>query len=117
MDSKTIILIFLTLVVSGLITIYAIDKPPSIEKITGPAETVENIIASFVWDGQDPDGRVIRYEYRKDGKGWESNGKKNTYIWTGYTEGEHTFEVRARDNNGKASEIIKWSFTYKPSYD
>jgi len=35
-----------------------------------------------------------------------------SYTWNDYAEGEHTFEVRAQDNEGAYSNVIGWNFTY-----
>ncbi len=83
-----------------------VAKSGGLEGITGlPNNT-------FTWIGTDTDGSIIKYEFRKDGGIWESNGLANTYTWSGYSEGSHTFEVRAQDNMGAYSNTVIWSFIY-----
>jgi hypothetical protein len=113
-SSKIALLVFITLIL-GITTLFIIDKPPILEKTKGPSGEISKMMSSFSWNGEDPDGRIIKYEYRKDGGKWIGVGDSTRYIWVGYSEGEHTFEVRARDNNGKTSEIVSWTFFYKPN--
>ncbi len=69
--------------------------------------------------------RTLRWSYEKDESeshrqdtAWIDNiviGQDTdifSYTWRGYEEGEHIFEVRARDNEGKYSEPVLWSFSY-----
>lgn len=89
---------------------------PVVEKLNGPEGKVEKSKVGFVWNGTDPDGFIERYEYREDGGDWIDIGTKTYFNWSGYLEGPHTFEVRARDNQGAYSETVGWSFVYVPAY-
>ena len=91
------------------------DKPnelPVVAKVSGPEGEIDQSSSTFTWSGNDPDGTIAKYEYRKDGGAWTNNGLNTNYIWNDYAEGIHTFEVRAQDNEGAYSNIISWSFTY-----
>jgi len=92
-----------------------VNKKPTIEKAEGPTGAIDASSSTFEWNGNDPDGTIDHYEYRKDEGNWEDNGLSTTYEWSGYTEGEHKFEVRAKDDDGDYSDIISWSFTYQPA--
>ncbi|TYC01606.1 MAG: formylglycine-generating enzyme family protein [Kosmotoga sp.] len=115
MDTTKIVLLIFVSLLLGVFTLYLVEKPPVVEKISGPSGVITQRMSKFVWEANDPDGKVKRMEYRKDGGRWKTFGESDTYVWPGYTEGEHTFEVRARDNNGKPSEIVQWTFTYNPN--
>ena len=81
------------------------NKAPTITKASGPG-TISQSSSTFSWNGSDPDGTITKYEYRKDKGSWTSNGTSKSYTWSGYSEGSHTFEVRAQDNEGARSDII-----------
>ena len=85
---------------------------PTISKSSGPSGTISQSSSTFSWNGNDPDGTISKYEYRKDGGSWKSD-VYNGYTWSGYSEGYHTFEFRVQDNEGAYSNIIIWSFTYE----
>ena len=86
------------------------NEPPVVEKVSGPEGEIDQSSSTFTWTGDDPDGEIEKYEYRKDGGAWTSNGLNTNYTWNDYTEGAHTFEVRAQDNEGAYSNIIIWNF-------
>ncbi len=86
-------------------------EPPTVTKISGPEESTPNYSSTFVWIGE---GDIDRYEYRKDGKDWIDHGMNTSYTWTGYERGEHVFELRVGDNEGKYSESISWEFAFLP---
>jgi len=96
----------------AFITVSQENKLPVVTRVSGPSEEVSESSSTFTWTGNDPDGTITKYEYRKDGGNWVSNGISTSYTWSGYSEGEHKFEVRAQDNEGAYSNIISWSFTY-----
>jgi formylglycine-generating enzyme required for sulfatase activity len=113
-SSQTALIIFISLLL-GIGTLFILDKPPVVEKIKGPSQEITSIISIFEWNGNDPDGNYLNYEYRKDGGRWKRFYEGTKYVWAGYSEGEHTFDVRARDINGKSSEIVSWTFNYQPN--
>jgi len=86
--------------------------PPVIEKVSGMEGAIGEDSNAFSWDGDDPDGSIALYEYRKDGGSWTDQGLNTSYTWSGYSEGAHVFEVRAQDNDGAYSNVICWNFTY-----
>ncbi|MBO8166587.1 MAG: leucine-rich repeat domain-containing protein, partial [Kosmotoga sp.] len=93
---------------------YGIDNsPPEITKVDGPSGTINESSYTFTWSGEDSDGEINHYEYRKDGSSWVNYGTSESYTWSGYSEGDHTFEVRAQDNDGAYSNTISWSFSYE----
>ena len=90
----------------------ASNNLPTVIKVSGPSGTISQSSSTFSWNGSDSDGTITKYEYRKDGGSWTSNGTSKSYTWSGYFEGSHTFEVRAQDNKGAYSEPVEWNFTY-----
>jgi len=92
--------------------IYYLTDPPTVTKVSGPNGEISENSSTFSWTGSDPDGTITKYEYREDEGSWESNGTSTSYTWSGYSIGEHTFEVRAQDDEGAYSNIIIWNFTY-----
>ncbi|WP_147433205.1 SUMF1/EgtB/PvdO family nonheme iron enzyme, partial [Mesotoga sp. BH458_6_3_2_1] len=93
-------------------TLESENAVPTITKVSGPSGTISQSSSTFSWNGNDPDGTITKYEYRKDGGSWVSNGTSTSYTWSGYTEDSHTFEVRAQDNEGAYSSTVSWSFVY-----
>ncbi|NLI08027.1 MAG: tetratricopeptide repeat protein, partial [Thermotogaceae bacterium] len=90
------------------------DKAPLIDKTGGTEGETTVGSNSFSWSGSDPDGEIAGYEYRKDGGDWVEYALDTGYVWEGYPQGEHTFEVRAKDSHGAYSETVKWLFIYTP---
>jgi len=88
------------------------DKLPTISKVSGPEGNIDLTNSTFTWSGNDPYGSIAKYEYRKDGGAWTNHALNTSYSWSGYSEGYHTFEVRAQYNEGAYSSTIIWSFTY-----
>jgi hypothetical protein len=87
------------------------NVPPTISKVSGPTGNVDESSQTFKWSASDSDGMVTGYEYRKDSDSWEE--LTNTqYTWLSITKGEHTFEVRAKDDDLDYSNIISWGFEY-----
>ena len=54
-------------------------------------------------------GSIAGYEYRKDEGSW-INTTETQFTWNLITDGAHTFEVKAIDNDGLYSEMIIWNF-------
>ena len=96
------------------ITVNDVNRPPTLSKVSGPQETTAASSSKFTWSGSDPDGTIAKYEYRKDGGSWTDNGTNTSHTWSDYSEGDHTFEVRAQDNEETYSESISWEFIYEP---
>lgn len=108
-------LLFLLTIIATFVFIFgcvATTKGPILEKLDGPSGTIYNHSSTFSWSGKDSDGKIVEYQFRKDGKTWTSNGTLTSYTWNNYKEGLHGFEVRAIDNSGNYSNAIGWLFTY-----
>ncbi|WP_367363439.1 hypothetical protein [Mesotoga sp.] len=88
------------------------NTPPTVTKVSGPDGEVSESSSTFTWTGSDSDGTITKYEYRKDGGSWVSNGTSTSYTWSDYSKGDHKFEVRAQDDDGKYSNVVTWNFTY-----
>lgn len=88
------------------------NQPPVVNKLGGAEGAITSPNNTFSWSGTD-DVSIIKYEYRKDGGGWINHALNTSYTWSGYAGGNHTFEVRAQDNEGLYSAIVTWTFTYE----
>ena len=88
------------------------NEPPVVNEVSGSSGTINRNSSVFGWSGSDSDGQIVKYEYRMDGGDWLNNEMNTSHTWIGYSEGTHTFEVRALDNAGDYSETLGWSFTY-----
>jgi len=98
------------------IFIHTVEK---FTKLRGPSGSIATNSSVFEWQEiafADQEGseevEIVKYEYRKDEGDWTENGTNTSYTWSGYSEGEHTFEVRAQYNEGVYSNAIRWDFIY-----
>ncbi|TYB98681.1 MAG: hypothetical protein FXF54_02065, partial [Kosmotoga sp.] len=87
------------------------NQIPTLTKISGPSGTINESSSTFSWSGNDPDGSIDHYEYRKDGGSWNT-ATGTSYTWSGYSEGSHNFNVRAQDDDKHFSKVITWNFVY-----
>jgi len=111
---KHLLFIVAMLTVFLLVSCFLKDKntPPEITIVSGPEGMTFESSSTFSWTGHDPDGEIVKYEYREDEGTWTDHGLGTDYTWNDYAFGEHVFEVRARDNGGKHSNILRWDFEY-----
>jgi len=87
--------------------------PQTVVFIEGPVDTVNHVV-TLKWFGSDPDGEVVRYEYRfvfptgqapagYDSSAWSSTTRRDStfavYTASGYSM--PTFVIRAIDNEGE----------------
>ncbi len=118
MKNRSISILLLVLLTASMLLITGCprvqNKVPIVNKVSGPSGTITQSSTTFSWTGNDSDGTITKYEYRKDEGSWVSNGTSTSYTWSDYLKGDHIFEVRAQDNEGAYSEIIVWSFNYDP---
>jgi hypothetical protein len=80
--------------------------PPETQILSGPtaADTLTVASATFGWTGVDDRTAVnqLTYSYRLDGGGWGGYGTATSGTVSGFADGAHSFEVRARDLAGNA---------------
>jgi len=88
------------------------NKVPIVNKVSGPSGTITQSSTTFSWTVSNFDGTITKYEYRKDEASWTNHGLNTSYTWSGYSEGPHSFEVRAQDDDGEYSEAASWEFVY-----
>jgi hypothetical protein len=87
--------------------------PQTVVFVEGPVDTVNHVV-TLRWFGSDPDGEVVRYEYRfvyptgqapagYDSSAWNSTTRRDStfavYAASGYSM--PTFVIRAIDNEGE----------------
>lgn len=90
-----------------------VNEVPFLEKVSGVSGTVSENEATFQWFGTDSDGTIDHYKYKKDLGTWQTTNDYQ-YTWSDYSQGSHTFYVKAVDNDGLESETISWAFNYLP---
>ena len=90
------------------------NRPPTISKVTGITGTTYANIAYFEWQGHDPDGNLSNYWIKKDSGNWIYR-TGTSYTYSGYSLGEHTFSVKAEDDQREESAVISWTFNYSQS--
>jgi formylglycine-generating enzyme required for sulfatase activity len=83
---------------------------PYVSKLGGLEGTVLNTQNTFAWSGIIMEGEIANYDYRMDQSEWTSCELDDSYIWGNYSRGKHTFEVRAKSNNGIYSRVVSWEF-------
>jgi len=114
---KSFISVFLFLLLAVVILLikecpFVKNKLPTATKVSGQEGNIDQNSSTFSWSGNDQDGSIAKYEYRKDGGAWTNPALNTSYTWNDYSEGSHKFEVRAQDNEGAYSNVVSWSFTY-----
>jgi len=74
-------------------------QPPDTQITSGPTGTISTTSTTFTWSGTDPDGYVVSYYYKLDNGAWTYT-TQTSKTFTGLSKGDHTFQVKARDNDG-----------------
>jgi len=90
------------------------NNPPTIEITSGPSGTIDYDDVTFTWSGNDPDGEVAGYYYELDDPTPENWTTETNHTFNSVSEGNHTFYVQAKDNDGATSSVVSRSFTYIP---
>jgi len=116
---KSFISVFLFLLLAVVMILitgcpFVKNKLPTATKVSGQEGNIDQNSSTFSWSGNDSDGTIAKYEYRKDGGAWTNHALNTSYNWNDYSEGPHKFEVRAQDNEGAYSNVVSWNFTYSP---
>jgi len=91
------------LAISGDHTFTTYDTtPPETTIISGPTGTIATTSVTFQWTGEDDVSNVsdLLYSYRMDDAGWSSYSGATSQEFTDLVEGDHTFQVRAKDEAG-----------------
>jgi len=89
------------------------DLPPTVIITSGPSGTIEYTEVTFTYIGSDdidPPSALV-YQHRMDGGSWSAWGGSTTALYGGLTDGNHLFEVRARDTSGNVGNPDSRSFT------
>ena len=88
------------------------NQQPTIEKKSGTNGETNNSQSEFKWEGNDPDGHINEYIISKDGA--TERTKEKSFVWEGYSQGQHVFKVQGIDNRGGRSNELFWTFNYIP---
>ncbi|WNG16627.1 adventurous gliding motility protein AgmC [Cystobacter fuscus] len=91
---------------SNTFTVVPDTSAPKTNIISGPSNTTPNRSATFEFDAGEPG---VTYECRLDGGEWTTCTSPVTY--DNLPDGQHTFEVRARDSEGNV-ESTPASYTW-----
>jgi hypothetical protein len=76
--------------------------PPNTTISSGPSGTIDYADVTFTCSGsdnEDPPGALV-YQHRLDAGTWSSWTSSTSAVFNGLTDGEHTYDVRARDTSG-----------------
>jgi len=97
------------------------NTPPIVQKVDGPPVLITINHATFEWTGADAINTraIVKYQYQKDAGAWTDMDPltQTTYTWNNIAEGDHTFSVKAFDDEDAPSEPVTWNFTYTiPEY-
>ena len=91
------------------ITVNAVNDPPTVSITSGPSGPIGDDDVTFSWSGSDSDGYIAGYEVMMDGTGWSTANTSMTF--NNLSESDHTFKVRALDNDGDYSNWVTRTFT------
>ena len=95
------------------------NASPTVQKVEGPDGEINENMTTFEWSGTDEAGSraIAKYQYMKDDDTWVDMNPltATTYTWNEIAEGEHTFEIKAIDDEGAESNILLWEFSYSES--
>ncbi|MDW5563264.1 MAG: Ig-like domain-containing protein [Methanomassiliicoccus sp.] len=58
------------------------------------------------WGASDDRSGIDHIEYRLDGGAWKDAGGAGYYLWSGLSDGEHTFSLRATDGAGNENTTL-----------
>jgi len=89
-----------------------VNQPPTVEITDGPTGTIDYNDVTFTWSGSDSDGEVSGYYYGLDNASPDIWTTETTHTFNDVSEGNHTFYVQAKDNDGATSSAASRSFTY-----
>lgn len=88
-----------------------VNTPPTVLILSGPQGSTTEDSATFTWFGSDTDGSVVGYYYDLDDTTPDIWTTGTTKTFTGLSAGEHTFYVKAKDNEGAYSSVASRTFT------
>ena len=94
-----------------LIKTFRVNIRPTLTKVTEDVDYVYTDTLAFEWEAADQDGTIDHMAYRLDEDDWQ-NTQESSKTLENYDEGEHTFSVKAVDDQGGESQVASWTFTY-----
>lgn len=86
--------------------------PPAVNITEAPGTWINTTSAYFAWEGSDniSSESALVYSYKLDGCDWSAYSASTSYTWNDLTEGNHTFDVRAKDEAGNVSDVDSVAF-------
>jgi len=87
------------------------NQPPTVSITSGPSGTITTNQATFSWSGSDYDGSISGYYYDLDDPTPDNWIESTSKHYSNLTNGNHTFYIKAKDNDGDFSGIASRSFT------
>ncbi len=98
---------------------YLPNTRPTVEITGGPSGETTNASPEFTWSGEDDDGRIEQWESwidDRDSGELEQWGRDDTTgVHRSLPTGQHTFYLRAKDNDSEWSETVSRSFEVRPN--
>ncbi|PKP59793.1 hypothetical protein CVT91_06160 [Candidatus Atribacteria bacterium HGW-Atribacteria-1] len=91
------------------------NQLPIVQITSGPSGTIDYNDVTFTWIGDDPDGEIAGYYYGLDDPAPDTWTTETSHTFNSVSEGNHTFYVQAKDDEGATSPVISRSFTYAPT--
>jgi hypothetical protein len=81
------------------------NEAPTVELTKCPSGTLNGTSFTFEWSGRDSDGSIEEFKYELDDHTPDSSTTRNSKTYYSLDEGNHTFYVKAIDNDGEASAV------------
>ena len=87
---------------SAPVTVKIDESPPATIMLSGPSGWTSSRSATFTWTGSDNKTTTsdLVYSYKLDGAAWSSWASATSRAYSGLSEGNHTFSVKAKDLAG-----------------
>ena len=87
------------------------NQPPTVSITSGPSGTITINQATFSWSGSDSDGSISGYYYDLDDPTPDNWTESTSKHYSNLLNGQHTFYVKAKDNDSDYSSVASRSFT------
>ena len=86
-----------------------INSAPVVAITSGTVGTITTSTATFTWEGNDPNGSIVGFEWTLNNQSGTTTATSRTF--SGLGAGLYTFRVRAQDDDGGYSYWASRSFT------
>jgi len=83
---------------------------PKTSFVKKPSDKTTKTSAEFAWSGTDNISTNLLFSFRLDSGTWSELGIATTAVFNDLTDGNHTFEVRAKDEAGNIEDTASFSW-------